>query len=69
MVAENRVDVSHVFGIAEKPLMEQVSVTVEVKASVDDATLARWQQAAREKCPFAFTIANAVPLETKVERL
>ena len=69
VVAENRVDVSHVFGIAEKPLMEQVSVTVKVKASVDDATLGRWQQAAREKCPFAFTIANAIPLETKVERL
>ena len=67
--AENRVDVSHVFGIAERPLMEQVSVTVKVKAPVDDATLVRWQQAAREKCPFAFTIANAVPLLTKVERL
>jgi len=69
VVAESRVDVSHVFGIAEKPLMEQVSVTVKVKTAVDDATLVRWQQTAREKCPFAFTIANAVPLITRVERL
>jgi len=63
------VDVSHVFGVAEKPLMEQVSVAVRVKAPVDDATLVRWQQAAREKCPFAFTIANAVPLVIRIERL
>lgn len=69
VVAENHVDVSHVFGIAEKPLMERVSVTVKVKAEVDDPTLGRWQKAAREKCPFAFTIIHAVPLETRVERL
>lgn len=40
-----------------------------LKANVDDATLSRWQQAAREKCPFAFSIIHAVPLESRVERL
>jgi uncharacterized OsmC-like protein len=69
VVAENHADVSHVFGLAERPLMEQVTVTVRVSADVDDATLARWQLLAREKCPFAFTVANAIPLETRVERL
>jgi len=49
--------------------MEHVSVTLKVKADVNDSTLARWHQAAREKCPFAFTIAHAVPLETRVVRL
>ena len=69
VVAESRADVSHVFGVAERPLMERISVTVRVEAEVDEATLGRWQQAAREKCPFAFTVINAVPLETRVERL
>lgn len=42
---------------------------VFVNASVNDATLARWEKAAREMCPFAFTVANAVPLETVVDRI
>jgi uncharacterized OsmC-like protein len=67
--AEIHVDASKVYGLAENPLIEQVSVVVKVQAEVDDATLQRWQAEAREKCPFAFTIMNAVPLETRVERL
>jgi uncharacterized OsmC-like protein len=66
--AEGDLDVSRVFGLGERPLMERVSVRVSVKGAVDDAMLARWTQAAREKCPFAFTVAHAVPLETRVER-
>jgi uncharacterized OsmC-like protein len=49
--------------------MEQVSVTLKVKADVNDCTLGRWQQAARQNCPVAFAIAHAVPLETRGERL
>jgi uncharacterized OsmC-like protein len=67
-VAENSVDASRLFGAGDRPLVERVSVRVTVKAPVDDARLARWAQAARESCPFAFTVANAVPLETRVER-
>lgn len=67
-VAENSVDVSRTLGLGDKPLVERVSVRVTVSAPVDDARLARWAKAAREGCPFAFTIANAVPLETLVER-
>lgn len=37
-------------------------------ADVDDATLARWQDAARAKCPLAYTIANPIPLTTTIER-
>ncbi len=69
VVAEQDVDVSRVYGMGDAPLMEQISVTVRVGGDVDDDMLARWQQAAREKCPFAFTIINAVPLHTSVERL
>ena len=69
VVAEQDVNVSRVYGMGDGPLMEQVSVTVKIGADVDDDTLARWQQAAREKCPFAFTIINPVPLKTRVERL
>jgi uncharacterized OsmC-like protein len=67
-VAENAVDTSRVFGAGDRPLVERVSVRVTVNAPVDDARLARWAQAARESCPFAFTVANAVPLETRIER-
>ncbi len=69
VVAEQDVDVSRVYEMGDGPLMEQISVTVKVGGDVEDETLARWEQAAREKCPFAFTIINAVPLHTRVERL
>lgn len=68
-VAENTVDVSRTLGLGDKPLVERVSVRVTVSAPVDDARLAAWAKAAREGCPFAFTVANAVPLETLVERV
>lgn len=67
-VAENSVDASHVFGLGNKPLVERVAVRVIVGAPVDAERLARWNQAAREKCPFAYTVAHAIPLETTVER-
>jgi len=69
VVAEQDVDVARVYDMGDGPLMEQITVTVKVATDVDDAGLARWQQAARDKCPFAFTIMNAVPLHTLVERL
>ena len=69
VVAEQDVDVARVYEMGDGPLMEQITVIVKVATDVDDATLARWQQAARDKCPFAFTIINAVPLTTVVERL
>lgn len=68
VVAENAVDASRVFGLGDRPLVERVSVRVTVNAPVDEARLARWTQAARESCPFAFTVAHAVPLETRVDR-
>jgi uncharacterized OsmC-like protein len=67
-VAENSVNVSRTLGLGDKPLVERVSVHVTVSAPVDEAHLAGWARAAREGCPFAFTVANAVPLETTVER-
>ncbi|SDC05147.1 hypothetical protein GA0111570_11616 [Raineyella antarctica] len=48
--------------------MEQISVSVQVAADVDDATLARWQDAARAKCPFVYTVVNPITLTTTVER-
>lgn len=68
VVAEQDVDVARVYEMGDGPVMEQITVTVKVDTDVDDKTLARWQQAARDKCPFAFTIINPVPLTTVVER-
>ncbi|TFD76929.1 OsmC family peroxiredoxin [Cryobacterium fucosi] len=68
VIAESHADVSSVYDIADNPLMERVSVIVKITADVDDDTLNRWQQSARDKCPFAYTVMSAVPLETRIER-
>jgi uncharacterized OsmC-like protein len=67
--AELAADAARVLDLADRPLVERVSVRVSLRADVDDATLARWAETARQKCPFAFTVANAVPLETRIERV
>jgi len=68
VVAEQDVDVARVYDLGDGPLIEQITVTVTVGTDVSDDTLERWQQAAREKCPFAFTVINAIPLHTVVQR-
>ncbi len=68
VVAEQDIDVARVYDMGDGPLIEQITVTVTVATDVSDDTLARWQQAARQKCPFAFTVINAVPLHTVVHR-
>lgn len=61
-------DVASVYGMGEQSLVSGIAVQVRVTADVDDATLVRWQDTARAKCPFAFTIANPIPLTTIVKR-
>jgi uncharacterized OsmC-like protein len=64
VAALENIEISDLQVIAE----ERVSVIVKITADVDDDTLNRWQQSARDKCPFAYTVMNAVPLETHIER-
>jgi uncharacterized OsmC-like protein len=66
--AELDANVARVYDLGDAPLMEQVSVIVTVDADADDEALARWREAARVKCPFAYTVQQAVPLEVRVER-
>lgn len=68
VVAEQDVNVAAVYDAGDAPLMEQISVTVHVTADVDDATLDRWQDAARAKCPFVYTILHPISLTTTVDR-
>lgn len=68
VVAQQDVNVAAVYDVGDAPLMEQISVTMQVAADVDDATLTRWQDAARVKCHFVYTILNPITLTTTVER-
>ena len=68
VIAASHADMSRVYDIADNPLIERVSVIVKVAADVDDDTLSRWQLSAWDKCPFAYTVTNAVPLETHIQR-
>ncbi|AQX14841.1 hypothetical protein BCR15_02000 [Tessaracoccus lapidicaptus] len=69
VVAEQDVNVAAVYDLGDSPLMEQIRVSVTVAADVDDVTLGRWQDEARAKCPFVYTVTNPIPLTTTVERI
>ncbi len=72
-VAENAVDATRALGLGERPLGERPLVErVSVRVTVNSRRGRRQARAlgagrARE-LPFAFTVANAVPLETRIER-
>lgn len=68
VTAEQDVNVSAVYDMGDAPLMEQITVSLAITADVDDETLTRWQDAARAKCPFVYTIANPIPLTTTITR-
>lgn len=68
VVAEQDVNVAAVYDMGDAPLVERILVTVKIDSDADDATLARWEGAARAKCPFVYTVANPISLTTAVAR-
>ena len=69
VVAENLVDLSQSMGLSDSPVVEQVSLTLQVDADADDATLAELERLAKERCPGVYCLTNPIPLDAKLERM
>ena len=68
VIAENRVDLSRLMGLSDNPVVEQVSLTLEVNTDADDTTLADLEKLAKERCPGVYCLTNPIPLTTKLSR-
>ncbi len=65
----NEVNFRKALGIAEEPIVEKVTITVEVEnPDVDDATLGRLKAKADEQCPGMYCLTRPIPVETVVRR-
>jgi uncharacterized OsmC-like protein len=68
VVAENRVDLSRSLGLSDAPVVEQVSLTLEVDTDAGDEQLAELERLARERCPGVYCLSNPIPIEFKLGR-
>lgn len=69
VVAENRVDLSRSLGLSDNPVVEQVTLTLEVDADADHETLDELQGKARERCPGVYCLTHPIPLETHLKKV
>lgn len=64
VAAENRMDLSRTFGLADNPLVEGVELTVTVSSDAPPEKLQEIERLARERCPGVYCITNPIPLKT-----
>ena len=68
VVAENRVDLSRSLGISDAPVVEQVSLSLQVDTDAGESQLAELERLARERCPGVYCLSNPIPVEFHLRR-
>jgi len=68
VVAENRVDLSRSLGLSDAPVVEQVSLSLQVDTDAGEAQLAELEGLARERCPGVYCLSNPIPIEFDLDR-
>lgn len=68
VVAESELDFSRVFGLADRPVVEGVRVTLYVDSEASQEKIRELEALARERCPAVYCLTNPIPLVTEVEK-
>lgn len=53
----------------ERAGYKQINVTVQVKTNADEATLKRWMEAVRNRCPVSDNLENPTPVKIDVRKI
>jgi len=53
----------------ERASYKQINVTVQVKTNADEATLKRWMEAVRNRCPVSDNLENPTPVKIDVRKM
>ena len=69
VTAENRVDLSRSLGLSDNPVVEQVTLTVDVDSDADQGTIEELERLAGARCPGVYCLTNPIPLETRLRRV
>jgi uncharacterized OsmC-like protein len=67
--AENEVDLSLPMGIATRPIVRNVHITVEVESTADETALKKVEKLALERCPGIYCLANPIPITAELKKL
>jgi len=62
VVAENLVNLSRSLGLSDDPVVEQVSLSLQVESDADKVKLAELERLARERCPGVYCLSNPIPI-------
>jgi uncharacterized OsmC-like protein len=68
VVAENEVDLSRSLGLSDAPVVERVSLSLQVDTEAEEAQLAELERLAKERCPGVYCLGNPIPMEFRLER-
>ncbi len=66
VVAENKVNLSKALGLNDEPIVEQVKLSLEVKADADNNKLKEIEKLTRERCPGVYCLTNPIKLVTEL---
>lgn len=69
VIAENKVDLSRSLGLSNNPVVEKVSITVQVKSSSDGEKLENIKKMAYDRCPGIYCLTHSIPLDTNLEQI
>lgn len=64
---EGNLNFSRVFGLSQEPVMEEIRITLQVKADAPREKLEEVEKLAAERCPAVFALTERVNLNTALE--
>jgi uncharacterized OsmC-like protein len=67
--AENEVDLSLPMGIATRPIVRKVHITVEVESPADETVLKEIEKLALERCPGIYCMVNPIPITAELKKI
>lgn len=69
VAAENQVDLSKSLGLSDNPIVEKITLTIEVKTDTPEDKIKGIEAMARDRCPGVFCLENPISLETDVKKI
>jgi len=64
---EGNLNFSRVFGLSKEPVMEEISIILEVESDAPQEKLEEAEKLAHERCPAVFALTEQVKLNTSLE--
>ncbi len=66
VTGESDIDFSRVFGVADRPIVQEVRITLSVEAEAPAAKVQELKDLALQRCPAIFCLTNPIPVRVQL---